>query len=59
MNSLALMDTVLADEKPDYVYVLGLFSLFLVSRMLHEPRVLTDGDLITKVGRESSISGSP
>ena len=31
VNSLTLMDKVLADEKPDYVYVLGLFSLFLVT----------------------------
>ena len=33
VNSLGLMDTVLADEKPDYVYVLGLFSFFLVLRI--------------------------
>ncbi|KIM42428.1 hypothetical protein M413DRAFT_18672 [Hebeloma cylindrosporum] len=48
VNSLALMDTVLADEKPDHVYVLGLcsFVIFLLLTFLHGLRVL-NGDLIT------------
>jgi hypothetical protein len=55
VNSLALMDAILADEKPDYVYVLALFSLFLVLRILRVLRVL-NGDLITGEGRERTLA---
>ena len=58
VNSLTLMDKVLADEKPDYVYVLGLFSLFLVLKMLHDPRVL-NGDLITGESRQRILTIFP
>jgi len=58
VNSLALMDKVLAGEKPDYVYVLGLFSLFLVLKMLHDRRVL-NGDLITGEGRQRVLTIFP
>jgi len=57
VKSLALMDTVLADEKPDYVCVLGLFSLIYSAKnsVVCGFRVI-NGDLITGESRPQNSS---